>query len=110
LANAARSAVNPSTVRFSQNSIGRTFKNGATLRETIEGLKSGTISRESFPPIRVFERGGKTFTLDNRRLLVFREARIPIGTVPATPQEIAAEAWKFTTTNEGTSIIVRGGL
>jgi hypothetical protein len=28
----------------------------------------------------------------------------------ATAQEVAADAWKFTTMNEGTSIIVRGGL
>jgi hypothetical protein len=26
----------------------------------------------------------------------------------ATPQEIAAESWKFTTKNEGTSIRIRG--
>lgn len=31
-------------------------------------------------------------------------------TVPATAEEIAAEAWKFTTRNEGASIRVRGGL
>jgi RHS repeat-associated protein len=107
---AARSAVNASTIRFTQNSIGRTFKNGKTLRETIEGLKSGAILPENFPPIRVFARGGHTFTLDNRRLFVFQQAGMLIRTVRATAMEILAEAWKFTTTNEGTSIVVRGGL
>jgi hypothetical protein len=107
---AAGGAVNPSTIRFSQSSIGRTFSSGGTLRETIEGLTSGAISPEAFPPIRVLERNGLTFTLDNRRLFVFQEAGVPIRTVPATAEEIAAEAWKFTTRNEGASIRVRGGL
>jgi len=107
---AARGLANPSTIRFSQNSISRTFRSGGTLRETIEGLRSGAIAPESIPAIRVFERGGRTFTLDNRRLFVFQEAGIPIRTVPATAQEVAAEAFKFTTTNEGASIVVRGGL
>jgi RHS repeat-associated protein len=105
---AARGAVDPHTIRFSQNSIKRSFTNGATLREAIDGLKSGAVSPESFPPIRVFERNGQLFTLDNRRLYVFQEAGIPIRTVPATADEIRNEAWKLTTTNEGTSIVVRG--
>ena len=103
-------AVDPGTVRFSQSSIGRTFSEGGTLRETIAGLRSGTISPEPFPPIRVFERNGLTFTLDNRRLFVFQQAGVPIRTVPATAEEVVAEAWKFTTRNEGVSIRVRGGL
>ena len=56
------------------------------------------------------ERNGLTFTLDNRRLFAFQEAGVPIRTVPARAVEIAAEAWKFTTRNEGVSIRVRGGL
>ncbi len=103
-------AVDPGSIRFSQSSIGRTFSEGGTLRETIEGLRSGAISPEPFPPIRVFERNGLTFTLDNRRLFVFQQAGVPIRTVRATAEEVAAEAWKFTTRNEGVSIRVRGGL
>jgi RHS repeat-associated protein len=107
---AVKRAVDASTIRFSQDSIGRVFKDGGTLRNTIAGLKSGAISPESFPPIRVLERGGQLFTLDNRRLFVFQKAGIPIRIVPATAEEIVAEAWKFTTTNGGISITVRGGL
>ncbi len=102
--------VDPSTVRFSQDSIGRTFGEGGTLREAIEGLRDGSISPEAFPPIRVFERNGLRFTLDNRRLFVFQQAGVPIPSVQATVEEIAADAWKFTTRNEGISIRVRGGL
>ena len=64
---------------------------------------------EDVDPIRVFERNGKTFTLDNRRLKAFQEAGVPIRTTPATAAEVVTEAWKFTTKNEGTSIRVRGG-
>jgi RHS repeat-associated protein len=106
----AAAAVDPSTVRFSQNSVANRFSDGRSLRETIDGLKSGAVNPETIPPIRVFSYEGKTFTLDNRRLFVFQEAGIPIRTVPATAREIVDEAYKFTTTNEGTSIIVRGGL
>jgi len=83
---------------------------GAAYDENASGLRSGAISSEAFPPIRVLERNGLTFTLDNRRLFVFQEAGVPIRTVPATAEESAAEAWKFTTRNEGASIRVRGGL
>ncbi|MDY0003944.1 MAG: RHS repeat-associated core domain-containing protein, partial [Polyangia bacterium] len=111
-ARGAAGGVDASAIRFTQDSIGRTFKGegAATLRETIDGLRSGAISPEGFPAIRVFERDGLTFTLDNRRLFVFQQARVPIRTVPATAEEVAAEAWKFTTRNEGASIRVRGGL
>jgi hypothetical protein len=106
---AAEGGVNPKTIRFTQDSISASFKKeGTTLADTIEGLKAGKIDPNSIPPIRTFEQNGKVFTLDNRRLYVFQEAGIPIRTTPATAEEVAAEAWKFTTKNEGTSIRVRG--
>ena len=105
----AEGVVNPNAIRFSQSSISRTFRGGGTLWETIEGLKSGAIAPGSIPPIRVLEHEGQMFTLDNRRLFVFQQAGMPIRTVPATFEEIEAEAWKFTTTNNGISINVRGG-
>jgi hypothetical protein len=73
-------------------------------------MKSGRIQPESFPPIRVFERNGEIFTLDNRRLFVFQRAGTPVRAVQATERELSAEAWKFTTKDEGRSIRVRGGL
>lgn len=46
--------------------------------------------------------------MDNRRLLVASQAKVPIKIVPATPAEIAKEAWKITTPNDGKIICVRG--
>jgi hypothetical protein len=60
------------------------------------------------PVMRVFERGGKLFTLDNRRLEAFRRADIDVPVRMASQEEIAEEAWKFTTHNNGVSIRVRG--
>jgi len=100
--------VDPNTIRFTQDSIGKNFKNGNSLQNTVEGLQTGTISPE-FEPIRVFQVGDQIFTLDNRRLYVFQQAGLPINTASATAQEIANESWKFTTRNFGASIRVRGG-
>jgi len=107
-ASAASRVVNPKSIRFSQDSIARTFKNGTPLEDTIAGLRSGAISPDSIPAIRVFDRDGLTFTLDNRRLYVFQQAGLPIRTVPATAREIAHEAYKFHPVNNGSSIRVRG--
>ncbi len=103
-------AVDPSTIRFTQSSIGREFRAGGTLGHAIEQLRSGALAAEAFPPIRTFVRDGVIYTLDNRRLFVFQRAGVAIRTVRATAEEIARESWKFTTRNGGTSIRVRGGL
>ncbi len=100
--------INPEKIRFTQDSISSKFSNGNTLESTINGLKSGKISPNDFPPIRVFERDEKMYSLDNRRLEVFQKAGIDIPTIRATSQEIKNElVRKFTTFNDGKSIIVR---
>ncbi len=102
--------VDPKTIRFSQSSIGRTFKDGRTVKSMIEGLRSGALKADDVKPIRVYKRDGKEYTLDNRRLFAFQQAGVKIRTVPASADEIASEAWKHTTQNEGASVVVRGGL
>jgi hypothetical protein len=101
--------LNPKTIRFTQNSIKRTFKNGSTLANAIDGLRSGSISPNSFPPIRVFWKDGKLWTLDNRRLYVFQQAEKKIKTVMATTEEIAREIpRKMHPINDGLNILLRG--
>ncbi|MBL3876142.1 hypothetical protein, partial [Pseudomonas syringae] len=99
---------NPKDIRFTQDSVSNTFKDGQTLQSTIDGLKSGKISPDDLPPIRVFEKDGMIYSLDNRRLLAASEAGVPIKVVPATPAEVAKEGWKMTTPNNGLIICVRG--
>ncbi len=99
----------PNIIKLTQESIKNTFKDGQTLRELIDDLKAGRVSADDLPAIRIFEKEGRIFSLDNRRLKAFQEAGVQIRTIPATEDEIANEAFKFTTTNNGTSIRVRGG-
>lgn len=99
---------NPQDIRFTQDSVSNTFKDGQTLQSTIDGLKSGKISPNDLPPIRIFEKDGAVYSLDNRRLLAASEAGVPIKVVPATPAEVAKEGWKMTTPNNGSIICVRG--
>jgi filamentous hemagglutinin len=94
-------------IRFTQDSIKSTFKDGRSVQGLIDDLKAGRVTGDDVPPIRVFERNGELYSLDNRRLYAFQEVGVPIRTIPATAEEVAAEAWKFTTKNDGLSIRVR---
>ena len=104
----AQSAIDPFQVRFSQHSISRRFKTGETIDDLAIRLRAGRIELASIPPIRVVERRGLLFTLDNRRLEAFRRAGVDIPYRMASAEEAAGEEWKFTTTNDGLSVRVRG--
>lgn len=102
--------IDPSVVRFTQDSVKSTFRNGVDINATIDTLRgpAGARAAAEFPPIRLVERGGQLFTLDNRRLLVFSEAGRRVPFVMATPAEIAKEfPSKFTTgPNQGFGIFI----
>jgi hypothetical protein len=101
----------PSLIRFSQNSIGRTFSDGRSLDALVAGLKNGTIKPGDVPAIRVFEQNGQWFTLDNRRLQAFRQAGVDVPFRLATTEEIleASRHGKFNSPDGGLSIRIRGG-
>ena len=80
------------------------------MKRIKDDLKAGKISSNDFPPIRVFEKDGGVFPLDNRRLKAFQEANVPIRMQKATAQEVANELpGKFSTVTNGLTIKVRGG-
>ena len=107
----ARELADPSAIRFTQDSIGTTFKDGRSVQGLIDGLKAGKLTPNDLPPIRTFERDGLTFTLDNRRLFAASQAGVKVRTVPATAEEIAKELpRKFTTPNKGCVVCVRGSM
>lgn len=101
--------VNPATIRFSQSSIRGTFGNGRTVNGLADDLRSGVVQPGDVPAIRLAPRNGNYFSLDNRRLAAFQEEGVDVPYRMATADEIAAEAWKFTTRNDGLSIRIRGG-
>ena len=100
--------MDPFQVRFSQSSASFYFHDGRTLDDLAQGLRTGRIRPSDIPPLRLVESNGLLFTLDNRRLEAFRRAGLSIPWRMAAEEEIAAEAWKFTTTNQGVSIRIRG--
>jgi hypothetical protein len=96
--------------RFSQRGVSPTFKNGNSLADTVSALQNGDVSASDFPAIRLVERDGNMYTLDNRRLVAFQQAELTeVPYTMATPEEIAAESWKFDPGTDGTSITIRGG-
>ena len=105
---AAEDVIDPAVVRFSQDSVRGTFKDGRSIDDLVAGLKGGSVKSGDVPAIRLVERDGDLFSLDNRRLLAFQRAGVPVPYRMATADEAASEAWKFTTTNGGVSIRVRG--
>jgi hypothetical protein len=100
--------LHPQSVRFSQASIKATFRDGTSIDDLAEGLRSGRIHPQDVPALRIFERDGKLYTLDNRRLEAFRRAGVDVPVRMATSQEVTEEGWKFTTLNDGVSIRMRG--
>lgn len=66
----------------------------------IDALKGpgGEALAKEIPAIRIFEKNGQLFTLDNRRLLAFSQAGREVPYVWATAEEVAAQGWKFTAT------------
>ncbi|MEV0642841.1 RHS repeat-associated core domain-containing protein [Streptomyces sp. NPDC050619] len=104
----AQGAISPAAVRFSQDSISAKFKDGRSVHDLANDLKSGHMAATDIPPIRVFQKDGKIYTLDNRRLYAFREAGVQIRFVRASPADVQSESWKMTTRNDGASIVVRG--
>jgi hypothetical protein len=72
------------------------------------GLRDGSIKPEDIPPIRLVERNGMLYTIDNRRLEAFRRAGVEVPYRMATRREIRRNQFKFDRDAAETSIIVRG--
>ena len=100
-----RLILSPSEIRYSQNSIRGTFSCGKDLDETVEHLLKGEITVDDIPKIGVAEKDGKYYSMDNRRLWVFKEYERRCGTrVKVVCIRKSMNSSKFTTTNDGTSI------
>jgi hypothetical protein len=95
------------SIRYTQDSIKEETQDGYNLMDVIRQLENGTIDPKNIPVIRVFKRNGKTYSQDNRRLYVFKQAK----TVEKVPVKYWYEGYdvsdeNFTTKNDGFSIRV----
>lgn len=71
-------------------------------------LRQKQIKITAIEPIRLINRDGIFYTLDNRRLEAFRRARLRVPYRMATEKEIADEIWKLTSKDGGFDIKIRG--
>ena len=99
---------NAKRINFTQDSISPTFRDGRSLDSTIQALKKGTLKPNDLPEIRIFEKNGKLYSLDNRRLYCAQQAGVKVKYRYATQAEIKKELpRKFTTKNNGKRIRIR---
>jgi hypothetical protein len=89
--------VDAELVRYSQDSIARTFTSGGKIQDVANSLKSGTTKPADLPAIRVFKSAqGRLVTLDNRRLWCCKTAGTQVKCAWASDEAIKAEGFKFT--------------
>lgn len=99
----------PSEIRFSQDSIASHWKDySSRIGVTLDQLLKGEITPDNIPTITVSIRHGLLYTSDNRRLWVFKKLQ-EFGKCESIKVIYGyINPRKFTTTNYGTSIYVRG--
>ena len=104
----------PSDIRYSQDSISCYFDSKCPhssylLGETVDSVCAGRTSLSSIPTITVVYRSGHWYTADNRRLWVFRQLE-NMGKCEEIPVYVGYDIRdeKFTTTNGGLYVRVRG--
>lgn len=102
----------PSEIRFSQDSIGNTFGRYTShpykpIGETLDDIISGSVT--SLPDISVTMINGLWYTADNRRLWVLQQAE-QCGEIDDIYVSLTDEIDpnKLTTENHGISVKVRG--
>lgn len=110
-------ALNPSNIRFTRIAIESSFETaddnrGRNIGETLDDLYDGVCAVWDIDPIRVFYHDGQWWSVDNRRLWVFRSlhalarcSRIPVKNT--TRESILGRM--FMATN-GEGVVVEGKI
>ncbi|HEX3957335.1 MAG TPA: RHS repeat-associated core domain-containing protein [Trebonia sp.] len=95
------------SVRFTQDSAGKSFKDGRSVMDLAAGLSDGSVDPSSLPPIRIFnDEQGVLRSLDNRRLFAGQYADVELPYQSATPSEIASRSMTYVQNGDG--ITIRG--
>jgi hypothetical protein len=108
--------VRPATIKFTNDSIKDRFQDGHTLLETALQIARQDVGKRDIRMLTVVRvDDGSLFSLDNRRLAVFRLLEMcgKVGTikVEVVPYHTWADEWKrkVTTRTDGETIRVRQG-
>ncbi|XP_053381033.1 uncharacterized protein LOC123561161 [Mercenaria mercenaria] len=104
----------PSEIRFSHDDIKHEFKDGTSIQYTLKQLKTGAITIDDIPKIKIVKRDGLKFSVNNRRLWVFKryeEFLRSRGETIAIPVTYGAHTnltdYRLSTRNEGMSVKIR---
>ncbi|XP_062584742.1 uncharacterized protein LOC134246394 [Saccostrea cucullata] len=100
----------PSEIFYSQDSIKEKFDNGHTIYSTVSVCKKHPYVINKIPRMRVCKKDGKWYTLDNRRLWVFRKLEADGHIKDVKVNQVSKDrlpAEKFTTENGGESVEIR---
>lgn len=103
--------MDPSEIRYSQDSI---YCNSGPQRigVTLDDLCEGKMSVSDLPRITVCKKDGKWYTADNRRLWMFKHmerlGKLNYIEVCVGSFSIDIGSSKFTTSNDGKSVEIRG--
>lgn len=100
----------PSEIYFSQDSIKNTFEYGQSIHDTLKKCQEDPMAIHQIPTMRVCMKNGKWFTLDNRRLWIFRRLEEGGHITDVDVNVVSSDrlsARKFTTTNGGVSVRIR---
>ncbi|XP_078492379.1 uncharacterized protein LOC144748209 [Ciona intestinalis] len=107
-------SVRPRNVRFTRDTIKSHFQNNheASVNQTISKVVDGSILIEDFPIIEVIKIGNELYSLDNRRLYMYRVLEFKQFLEKMQIKIISKKKlrdWKFRTRNDGKSIEVKNG-
>jgi RHS repeat-associated protein len=84
----------PNDIKFTQGYASPNFSDGGTISEAVTKIRAGELKATDFPPIKIVEKDGALYTLDNRRLATFNAAgadRIPVQRVSLEDPAILKE-------------------
>lgn len=104
--------LHPFQIRFTQNSIGHHFQDGNSCNNLIKDILEDKVDPDTITSIKVVKRDGKYYSLDNRRLYVFRAvnyAREDFEIEVDILEENIDYSSQYTTQNDGQDIHIRGG-
>lgn len=92
----------PGDIRFAQDTVSPNFGDDGAISDAVAGLRSGRIKPDDFPAVRVVEKDGVTYSLDNRRLATFSAAQvddIPVQRLSLSDPDVTAEFFEEIQTN-----------
>jgi hypothetical protein len=102
--------ISPWRIRSSQNTASWNFKppfQNSSIGDAAFQLREGQISPEQFGAVKLVEKDGMIWSVDNRRILTFRSAGMDIPYEKTTWEALTpAQKSHFTSTTNGESIII----